>query len=311
MIKRIGKGPEAPISERETLLAGFSALEASFSVLVSTCDRVELYAEDGLPPHGVDPESARNLFRLCVGLESPMLGESAVLGQVKEAYKRSCEAGKASPLLHRLFQAALRAGKRVRTATGISRGAMSHAQAAVELMRSRGVELAKARIAVIGVNRLNRSVLRFLANRGASTVFLASRSFDKARAEAECFRCFAFPLSEWPEILKQTDILVSATSAPHLIIRREYFPLGRKMLIVDLAVPRDVDPAIREFPGVELYDVSDVERLVTESLEGRRETALKAEEMVEEELQKFFAEEGRRLNPAPRPIPRFRTGTGK
>lgn len=307
-----GKGPESFIAERERILEEYLHAESGPSVLLATCDRVELYASEPSSSPGIEAETARHLFRLCAGLESPMLGETAVLGQVKAAYNRARESGKTSSDLHRLFQAALRIGKRARTVTGISRGAMSHAQAATELIKKRGADLAKSRIAVIGVNHLNRGVVRWLVKSGASTVFLASRSYEKARAEAESFRCFAFPLSEWPEVLKQTDVLVSATSASHLIIRREHFPEGRKMLIVDLAVPRDVDPAIRELPGVELYDVSDVERLVIRSLEDRREAAVMAGEMVERELAAFLETSERRASAAlpPGPLSASREGLG-
>jgi glutamyl-tRNA reductase len=255
-------------------------------ILLNTCDRVELYIDDGAasPPL---VEIARHLFRVASGLESPLLGETQIMHQVRAAYGKACVGGTVSPALHFLFQTALHTAKTVRTQTAIGRGAMSHGHAAVEIILDENRELKDSVITIIGVNHLNRNVIRFLVRNGAKTLLLGNRSLPRARELASETGCIAFPLGRLPEVLGRTDILISATSAPHLIVRKEQFPAGRRMLIVDLAVPRDVDESIGQLHGVTLYNIGDVERRVAGNRDLRQREIEHAELIIETELEKY------------------------
>lgn len=231
---------------------------------------------------------ARHLFRVVSGLESAIIGERAVQGQVKEAYYTAKAQRPLTAELHRLFQSALQVGKRVRNETEISHGAVSHSLAALEIIESLGnVDLRNARITIIGVNKLTADILKFLQNKGARMVFLANRSQIKAHYLADPLGIKVYSLDEKQEFLAQTDILISATSAPHLIIRKEDIPKLKTLLAIDLAFPRDIDSRLSELPNVQLYNIRDVEKKVRENIDVRGAEVEKAEAIIEEEIQEL------------------------
>ena len=273
---------ETSLAEREQLFEEIKEKEAERpSVFLQTCNRMELYYGDGDVPDNV----ARHLFRVVCGLESAIVGERAVQGQVKEAYMTACENTKLSTGIHKLFECALQIGKRVRTETNISQGAVSHSLAAIEIIEQEVSDLTNARITVIGVNKLNEDIIKFLKNKGANHITLVNRTLEKAQEMAATYGIEAKSLDEKDVFLQNTDILISATSAPNAVIYKEDVTKSdASFLAIDLAFPRDIDPAIQELPGVKLYNLQDVERKVQTNISICEEEVEKAELMIEEEI---------------------------
>ena len=250
------------------------------AVLLQTCNRVELYYGDGDVPDDV----ARHLFRVTAGLESALIGERAVQGQVKESYQQAQLQYRLTAEMHKLFSCALEVGKRVRTETEISQGAVSHSLAAIEILQQEQVDLSQSRITIVGVNKLTSDILKFLKNKGARMVFLANRSQMKAHQLADPLGISVFELHDKQRFLADTDILISATSAPHAVIDATDIPAGKKLLAIDLAFPRDIDPSVGRLPNVRLYNLSDVERRVRENISIRKSEVVRAEAIIEEEI---------------------------
>lgn len=249
-------------------------------VLLQTCNRVELYYGDGDVPDDV----ARHLFRVTAGLESALIGERAVQGQVKDSYQQAQLQYRLTAEMHKLFSCALEVGKRVRTETEISQGAVSHSLAAIEILQQEQVDLSQSRITIVGVNKLTSDILKFLKNKGARMVFLANRSQMKAHQLADPLGISVFELHDKQRFLADTDILISATSAPHAVIDATDIPFGKKLLAIDLAFPRDIDPSVGRLPNVRLYNLSDVERRVRENISVRKSEVVRAEAIIEEEI---------------------------
>lgn len=250
------------------------------AVLLQTCNRVELYYGEGDVPDDV----ARHLFRVTAGLESALIGERAVQGQVKESYQQAQLQYRLTAEMHKLFSCALEVGKRVRTETEISQGAVSHSLAAIEILQQEQVDLSQSRITIVGVNKLTSDILKFLKNKGARMVFLANRSQMKAHQLADPLGISVFELHDKQRFLADTDILISATSAPHAVIDATDIPFGKKLLAIDLAFPRDIDPSVGRLPNVRLYNLSDVERRVRENISVRKSEVVRAEAIIEEEI---------------------------
>jgi len=276
------------LAERESFLKNLSLPENTPHVLLQTCDRIELYWGEGEVPF----EVMDHLFRVVSGLESSLVGEGAIQGQVKNAYQEACQKFALPSSLHRLFQTALSVGKRVRTESAISQGAISHSQAVIECLLQEGITLNNALITLIGVNKLNEDVIKFLQAKGAYSIFLGNRNFENAAELAARCDCKAFRLDNMKEFIDYTDVLVTATSAPHLIVKPEHIAGGKKLLILDLAFPRDVDESIGLLPNVTLYNLEDIKKRVHQNLDARMKEVGVAEGIIEEEVWKF----GNRLN---------------
>jgi glutamyl-tRNA reductase len=284
MIKIYSAQKQAQLSERESALALTKTLNERAGVLLQTCNRIEFYEGDGFADH----DTVRHLFRVVSGIESNLIGEVAIQGQVKNAYLQASGKYKLSSGLHFLFQRALNVGKRVRTESLISRGAMSHSQAAVEIICKSGIDLNHALITIIGAHKLNEDIIRFLRSKGAETIFIGNKSFEKAQVIANKYDCKTFRFDQITEFLSYTNILISATSAPHVIIEEKVFPKNKEMLVLDLAFPRDIDAKIGELPGVQLYNLETIEQTVDQNIELRRFQVIKAEQIIEEEVEKYF-----------------------
>jgi glutamyl-tRNA reductase len=272
------------LSEREQQLATLKLPLNIPHVWLQTCNRIEMYYGSGNIPEA----TALHLFRVVSGLESGLLGESAIQGQVKTAYEQARERYDLSPALHRLFQNALRVGKRVRNQSGIGRGAVSHGQATVELIKQSGINLKNALITLIGVNKLTEDTIRFLQSQGAATIFVANRSYEKARPYAEKYDCQILGFDRLEAILEVTDILISATSAPHMVVTSQRFPKNKSMQVYDLAFPRDIDPAIGKLPGVSLYNLENIENLISNNLKSRRNEMDIASGIIENEVKQLI-----------------------
>ena len=259
-------------------------------------------AEEIYAPRNCD--AARHLYRVTAGLESMIVGEAEIQGQVKRAFEAALQAGCTGPLSNRLWSAALTAGKRVRSETGIGSSHVSVPSAAVGLavevfgnLRERGdrskIGQRELHVVIVGAGETAELTAQALADRGAGTIFVANRHADRARSLAQRFGGSVVGLDRLPEQLTRADIVVSSTSSPHPIVGREELAQvlaareGRPLLLIDIAVPRDIDPRCGELEGVTLYDIDDLQRVVARNLDTRVSEVPRAEQIVEEEIHRF------------------------
>lgn len=281
------------------------------AVAVSTCNRTELYVVGEAPEQAervlrarADVElyssrncdAARHLYRVVSGLDSMVVGEAEIQGQVKRAYERALAARTTGPLTNQLFRAALATGKRVRTETAISEGHASVASVAVDAARALIGELASRHVVIVGAGETSEQVARAFHAHGVSTMFVANRHRDRAIALAQRFGGASGSFDQLPDELEHADVVVSSTASPHAIIGPEELEAvrgGKPLLIIDLAVPRDVDPACAGVEGVTLMDMDALQRAVRGHLSVRRAEAVRAEAIVEEEIQTFAGWLGR------------------
>lgn len=278
MLKLIKKDLEYSLLERERFAEELSIPKNS--ILLKTCNRVEVYSGCGDIPKGI----AEHLFRITSGLESAMLGESAVQGQVKDAYLEAHSNSKLSKALHFLFQRALKVGKRVRSETKISNGAMTHSHAVIEILKMKEIDISKSRILIIGASNLNESVLKHLIKYGNQTTLISSRNNNKALELGKKYRCPVVEFKDIAKILDDIDIIITATSAPHFILKEADFRACKGIIIFDLAFPRDVDPKIGKRKNVELLNISDIEQLLEDNQKKRQKEKANAERIISEEL---------------------------
>jgi len=289
------------------------------AVVISTCNRTEVYLVVGDPVRaesevlgllarraGIRPtelaqqiysprncDAARQLYRVTAGLESMILGEAEIQGQVKRAYEAALAAGVTGPLLNRLFAAALTTGKRVRSETGIAASRVSVPSVAVDLAQDVLGALGERHVVIIGAGETSELTAQALARQGAGTIFVANRHADRARSLAQRFGGAVVGLDGLPEQLQRADIVVSSTSSPHPIVGAEEVELvmatraRRPLLLIDIAVPRDIDPACAEVAGVTLYDIDDLQAVVKRNLGERERIVPQAEEIVQEEIRRF------------------------
>jgi glutamyl-tRNA reductase len=321
------------------------------AVAISTCNRTELYlvATDAVAAESAalavlarqadtrpteladslyalrDLDVARHLFSVAAGLDSMIVGEAEIQGQVKRSYELALVGGTTGPVANRLFRDALATGKRVRTETGVGRSRVSVASVAAELAcRGLGVgaadepcredddaagedaapaktasALSDLRLLVIGAGEQGERTARALKERGAHAVFVANRRYERALSLAERYDGSAVPLDELPVELARADVVVSCTSSPHQLVGREELALilaeraagedgaVRPLVLIDLAVPRDIDPGVRALPNVTLYDIDDLQGEVARNVSVREAEAEGARELVEREVERF------------------------
>jgi len=238
-------------------------------------------------------DAARHLMRVTAGLDSMILGEAEIQGQVKRAYELALVEGGTGPILNRLFRAALTAGGRAREETGISQKGLSIPSVAVELAQRSLGDLSERRVLMVGAGDTAELVARALSARGVHTVFVANRHYDRAIGLAQRFDGSAVRIEDLPEQLAAADIVVSATNSPHHIVERDDLAQvmdgreGRPLLAIDIAVPRDIAPDCREIAGVSVYDIDDVQQIVERNASGREAEARQAELIIEAELDRF------------------------
>jgi glutamyl-tRNA reductase len=289
------------------------------AVAISTCNRTEVYlvAGDAVEAESAalasmsrqasirptelmeaiyslrDEDAARHLFEVAAGLDSMIVGEAEVQGQVKRAYELALVEGVTGPISNRLFRDALAAGKRARSETGISRSQTSVSSVAVELARATLGELDTRTVLVIGAGENGELTARALHERGVQTVFVANRRYDRAIGLAQRFGGTAVRFDDMLPRLIETDIIVSSTASPHQIVGRDELAEvmeqrgGRPLMVIDIAVPRDIEPEVRELPGVTLYDMDDLQREVARNLGSRESEARRARAIVAEEIERF------------------------
>jgi glutamyl-tRNA reductase len=299
----------APVElrERVTLDAPAAAALASSlgdAICLSTCNRTELYFEGvderqavtalqelaGEPLDGVlyrlhEDAAALHLFRVASGLDSLVPGEGEILGQVRDAY----EAARPGALLDRVFRQALGVGKRVRSETAIGESPASVSSAAGALAAQVFGDLTGRRVLLIGAGRIGELSAANLASRGATISYIANRTLDTARELAHRFGGEAVALADLSSRLGEVDVVISSTSAPETVVHAGDVPAKRRtpLFFIDIAVPRDLDSAIAKLDGCFLYDIDDLEAVVAETLSGRRTEAVRAEQLVAEETERF------------------------
>jgi glutamyl-tRNA reductase len=298
-------------------LARVLAAGAAGGVLLSTCNRTEFYLVadeeqvtdvvwdllgerlDGGPPareYGYivrDRDAVRHLYRVSSGLDSMILGESQIQGQVRDAWEVS--RAQAGPVLHRLFQTALHVGARIRTETGLGTGTASAASAAVAVAGKIFGDLAGRTALILGAGDMAELAATCLTDEGVHVTLVANRTHERARTIAERLGARALTLDEaWPHFAT-IDIALCSTAAPHAVVTWDRVGAviggrrGRPLCILDLAVPRDVDPAIAQIENVFLYDVDDLQTVAAQATARRREEVPAAERIVEEEADLFWA----------------------
>ena len=238
-------------------------------------------------------DAARHLFRVTGGLESMVVGEAEVQGQVKRAYEAALAARTTGPLTNQLFRAALATGKRVRTETGIGAGGASVASVAVDAARAALGELTNRHVCIIGAGETAELTAQALSDRGVSTMFVANRRRDRAIALARRFGGGTIAFDLLPAEMERADIVVASTASPHAIVGADELALvmeargGRPLLLLDLAVPRDIDPECARIPGVTLVDIDGLKAQVKRNHLEREAEARRAEGIIEEEIHGF------------------------
>ena len=299
-----------------------SAEHLSEAVLLSTCNRTEVYAyaerfhggyadirellarHSGLPPETVadelyshhDTDAVRHLFSVAAGLDSVVVGEHEILGQVRDAWQAARDEGTVGAVLEPLFRRAVVAGKKVRATTGISHGIASLSHAAVALAQKRLGTLAGRRVLVLGAGDVATGTLKSLAGAGAADIAVANRTPERAEAAAASCGGRAVALDAMEPALIAADVVITTTGATEILLEHSDIDEvmtrrgGAELLIVDVAVPRDVDPAARGLPGVTLLDMDDLGDFVRQGRAGREQEIDSVRAIVDDEVEHYLIE---------------------
>lgn len=321
----------APVDVRERLafaperladaMAGLRNAEGLLETMVlSTCNRVEITAtaddacdardrieaflsgyhnveRDWLRPylyHFTGTDAIRHLFRVAASLDSMVVGEPQILGQLKSAYETARTAGTLSSTLESILTSAFRVAKRVRTETEIGQSAVSVSYAAVELARQIFGSLDHRKVLLIGAGKMSELAARHLARAGASDITVTNRSAARATAMAEIFNARTVPYEAFMTAMHSTDVVLTSSGAPHFILTRDNMrPIvharkGRPMFLIDIAVPRNIEPAVNSLDGVFLYDIDDMQKVVESNMRVRQAEAEEAERIISEEVARMM-----------------------
>ncbi|MGB9408915.1 MAG: glutamyl-tRNA reductase [Terracidiphilus sp.] len=285
-------------------------------MIVSTCNRVEILAAVDSPSadlasflhrhFGLDPallaphlyehrdqEAVRHLFRVAASLDSMVVGEPQILGQVKEAFAVARASGTVGGQLEHLLQSTFAAAKRVRTETEIGSNSVSIASVAVELAQKIFGSLQGRTVFLVGAGKMSELAARHLVQQGAGAILVTNRTLERARRMAETFQGQVIPFEELYEAASQADIVISSTGAPHPIFHREHGQAflhrrrNRPMFFIDIAVPRDVDPEMGKLEGIFVYDIDDLQQVAAAHLSERSREAKDAEALIAGEVERF------------------------
>src|SRR5437588_1330444 len=292
------------------------------TLVLSTCNRSEVY---GVPPetsrecapglsnflsefhsvrldilgnslyHHYDREAVRHLFRVAAGLDSMMLGEAEILGQVREAYRVAHEQGATGPVLNRLFQGALEVGKRVRAETELGTRPMSVASAGVKLAERIFGKFEERSALVLGAGTISEQVIAQLRDRGIARLFVMNRSKERADGLAKQYGGEVLPWGEWERALPVPDVIVSSVATEEPVLRREIVERAmekrsnRALFLMDLGLPRNIDAAVGELYNVYVYNMEDLNEIVAQNRHARENEIPKADSIVEEHVGKFLS----------------------
>src|SRR5215471_7318877 len=296
-------------------------------LLLTTCNRVEVYAVSekristdeiarcliaktnrnadnyALPFYRYeDNKCVQHLFRVASGLDSMVVGESEIFGQAKKAYESARTSGAVGPYLHRLFQRAFRVAKQVRTHTEIARGAVSVGSVAVELAQRIFGNLSECAVLVLGAGETSERTARALVSRGVTDLRVSNRSIERAHDLAQAVGGRAVPFDNWAAQCREIDILLTSTASDTSLLTCDILApmlrerLDRPLFIIDIAVPRDVDPGVNEMEGVYLYDIDSIRSVAEQSLALRRQQVAAAEAIIGEHVADFIDSISRGLN---------------
>ena len=289
------------------------------AVILSTCNRVEIYAATALDPGTVfpalkrflirrqdtpdpalpppvpegiytlsEPHSVHHLFKVASGLDSMVLGETEILGQLKTAYALAQQNRHTGAKLNKAFQRAFNVAKHIRTETNIQRGSVSVASVSVELAERIFSTLSDRVVLILGAGETSEKVARALHSRGAKNIIVSNRSADRAETLAREFGGHTVPFEDWSREFDKVDIVISSTSAPcHVLDRPKLEPLmrsrkNRPLLLVDIAVPRDIDPSVNFLENVYLYNIDDLQAIADDYLKLRKEEIARCEQIITE-----------------------------
>ncbi|MBI3600319.1 MAG: glutamyl-tRNA reductase [Nitrospinae bacterium] len=321
----------APVEIREKLAFGEKHVEESLNVLqrfpeikekviLSTCNRVEIYARVGNVDEGVrrlkdfiykyhrihdgelenyfytyfTEDAIEHLFKVSSSLDSMVVGEPQILGQVKDAYTYAKERKATGMILNQLFEKAFSVAKKVRTETRIAENAVSISYVAVELAKKIFGELEGKTVMIIGAGEMSELAARHLISNGARNILVSNRTFEKAVELARELKASAIRFDSIEDELVRTDIVISSTGAPTFIIKKDMVERvihqrrNRPIFFIDIAVPRDVEPAINEIENVYLYDIDDLQHVVDANVKEREKESQKAVKIVEKEVGQFL-----------------------
>ena len=321
---------EAPVEVREQLVLEADQQEKASLwlkkqlglhglVIVSTCNRIEFYGafaptlnpltclqglfnalqlnrEELLQRFWIrqGTRAIQHLFRVASGLESMVLGETEIFGQLKQAYSQAHTLGLVNKTLHRLFQIAFQTGKKVRNQTDITRGSVSVGSTAVELAAQIFGDLSHRNVVLLGAGETSEKTARALVSRGIKAVMVANRTFDHAQELAAELGGKAVPFENWHEELLEADIVISSTSAPHYVMTSEkILPLlekrkSRSLFLIDLAVPRDIDPVLAQEDEVYLYNIDDLRSIADKNLADRQAAIEQGEKIITHQVEHFM-----------------------
>jgi len=308
--------PEARLPEAVKTLAAQPGIEEA--MIVSTCNRVELVArarDANVDLHGClrelygfdtqayrkylyeyrERDAVRHVFRVASSLDSMVVGEPQILGQVKEAYATARAVGAVNSQLDALYSRAFAVAKRVRTETAIATSAVSIASVAVELAKKIFGNLEGKSVYLVGAGKMCELAARHLMAHGASKIYVGNRTFERAAALAKKFNGEPIAFEQLHDTVDRADIVISSTGAPHTIFRKEHGERylsrrkNRPMFFIDIAVPRDVDPEMNKLDGIFVYDIDDLQQVVSSHISDRRAEADRAEAIVQLEVDKFQA----------------------
>jgi glutamyl-tRNA reductase len=311
--ERIAISPEELPETTRALAAVPGVLEC---LIVSTCNRVELlvvvdspdadlagflHRQFGLDaallrPHlyaHYDRNAVRHLFRVAASLDSMVLGEPQILGQVKEAFAVARASGTVAGQLEHLLQSAFAAAKKVRSETGIGSNSVSIASVAVDMARKIFGSLAGRTVFLVGAGKMSGLAARHLVQQGAGAILVTNRTQERARRMADEFQGRVIPFEKLYEAASEADIVISSTGAPHPIFRREHGQAflhrrrNRPMFFIDIAVPRDVDPAMGKLEGIFVYDIDDLQAVAASHMAERSREAGDAETLIAAEVERF------------------------
>jgi glutamyl-tRNA reductase len=316
----------APVEVRERLAFNSDALrmaltslvgrqEVNEALILSTCNRVEVVAESAddrlireficefhqIPHESVSKhlysfrnvEAIRHVFRVAASLDSMVIGEPQILGQVKEAYRIAADAGTVGMHLSALMNRAFAVAKKVRSETGISQSAVSVSYAAVELARKIFGDLAGKTVMIIGASKMGELAAKHLRRAGVSSVLVTNRTFERAVELAKVFEGAAVPFEHFGDHMVGADIVITSTGATHFIIGKNqaeqiiHRRKNKPMFFIDIAVPRDIDPAVNEIDNAFLYDIDDLQQVIDDNLKERLKEASRAEEIIATEVEAF------------------------
>lgn len=294
-------------------LIGFDSVKEA--VLLSTCNRTEIYcdtdnpallttqlsdllncAQHDLTPHVYllhNEEAVRHLLRVACGLDSMMLGEPQILGQLKRAYQDACTAGTVKGQLRHVFQSILSGAKKIRTLSGVGNNPISVAYAAAQLIIQHFKTLSDLRIFIIGSGETASLVAKYLHQQGARQFMIANRTQEHAQLLANRFQGKALSITDIPHYLSQADVVISATACPlpfinqHLVEDALTARNHAFMFLLDLSIPRDIEADVAELEHVRLYNIDDLHHIISEGMEERRTAAIHAEQLIDIEMEQF------------------------